>query len=197
MRLLLDLGGVVIRTPFEMLSWIGSPPWHGPFDPDADPLWQKMQRLQITERDYWEKRAREVFEGDDPVKELFRVVLDHAEEEVVRPEMIGLLAKVDRPASLTNDMARFHSPEWVARMTILSRFEPLIDLSHKPFLKPDPKAFEFALATLGHRAEDVLFVDDQPNNLVGASAVGMRTVWFDVTDVAGSIERIEVALDGT
>jgi putative hydrolase of the HAD superfamily len=194
-RLLLDLGGVVIRTPFEMLHVVGSPTWRGPFDPGADELWRAMQRGEITERDYWDKQARSLFDGADPVRELMRVLLDQPEDEVVRPEMASFLEEVDRPAVLTNDMSRFHPPEWVARMTILRRFDPLIDLSVEDVLKPDPRAFELALSRLGEAPGDVLFVDDQPGNLAGADAVGMRTEWFDVTAVESSIGRVRQALD--
>lgn len=199
MRLLLDLGGVVIKTPFEMLEVLGNPSWHGPFDPGADQLWQAMQRQEITERQYWNNRALEFFdegssEDGDPMRELFRVLLDHPEEQVVRPEMAAFLEEVDRPAILTNDMSRFHTPEWTEAMTIFRRFDALIDLSHEPYLKPDPRAFELAIERLDVAPDEVLFVDDQPNNLAGAASVGMRTEWFDVTDVAGSIFRIRKAL---
>jgi putative hydrolase of the HAD superfamily len=200
-RLLLDLGGVVIKTPFEMLEVIGGPSWTGPFAPEADPQWRAMQLQEITEREYWSRRAREYFAGDDsahedPVRDLMRALLDHSEEEVVRPEMADFLETVNRPAVLTNDLSHFHPPEWIERMTILRLFDPLIDLSSEPYLKPDPRAFEIALQRLGEEAGNVLFVDDQPNNLRGAEEVGMDTVWFDVTDVVGSIERIRKALIG-
>lgn len=193
-KLLLDLGGVVIRTPFEMLHHLGHPPWTGPFDPASDPLWRCLQRQEITERDYWRARADEL--GTGSLREMFRQALDHSESEVVRPEIAKLVAEVAAPAALTNDMSAFHSREWIDRMTVLKCFDPLIDLSDKPFLKPEPAAFEFALELLGCPADSVLFVDDQPFNLLGAEEVGMRTCWFDVTDVTGSIIRIREELDG-
>ncbi|MGH9246496.1 MAG: HAD-IA family hydrolase [Acidimicrobiales bacterium] len=197
-RLLLDFGGVVIRTPFEMLHVLGGeePGWRGPFDPDADALWRAMQRGDITERAYWDQRAGELFDGvyADPVRELMRVLLDRPETEVVRPEMAIFLDEIERPAVLTNDLSRFHPPAWVARMTILRRFDPLIDLSEVGVLKPDRRAFDVALERVGDEPAHVLFVDDQPRNLAGAEAVGMRTEWFDVTDVSGSIARIQARL---
>lgn len=201
MRLLLDLGGVVIKTPFEMFHLLGNPSWHGPFEPDADSLWQALQRAEISEREYWNTRALEFFdeassEERDPMRELFRVLLDHPEEQIVRPEMAAFLQEVVRPAVLTNDMSRFHTAEWAESMTIFRRFNPLIDLSHEPYRKPDPRAFELALERLGVGPNEVLFVDDQPQNLTGAVAVGMQTEWFDVTDVTGSISRIRKALAG-
>ncbi|HKX74427.1 MAG TPA: HAD-IA family hydrolase [Acidimicrobiia bacterium] len=199
MRLLLDLGGVVIRTPFEMLGKIGDPGWTGPFDPNRDHLWQALQRGEISERTYWYRRARQYLPNggisdEEALQRLFRDLLDHPEGEVVRPEVAALVRTVPRPAALTNDMAHFHSPAWVNRMTVLGYFDPLIDLSHQPFLKPDRRAFEMAVGQLEVPPAEVLFVDDQPQNLAGAAAVGMNTLWFDVRDVTGSVAQIEAEL---
>lgn len=194
MRLLLDFGGVVIKTPFELLDGVGSPPWFGPFDPESDELWQRMQSGSITERQYWELRSRELFDDADPVATLMRTVFDRPEYEVVRPEIVHLLDHVARPAALTNDLARFHDAEWIARMPIVGRFEPLIDLSFEGVLKPAPEAFLLACERLRLDPEDVLFVDDQPGNVAGARSVGMKTVWFDVTDPGSSTREIQEAM---
>ena len=63
-------------------------------------------------------------------------------------------------------------------------------------LKPDPGAYEAALAALGDPdPATVVFVDDQQENLRGAEACGMLTVFFDPVDVPGSVARVEKALD--
>ncbi len=124
---------------------------------------------------------------------------------IVRPEVLALLSSLEdagvRRAVLTNDLAAFHPPEWIERMSVLRRFDPLVDLSHVGFLKPDPEAFEHALKELGIPLEEaarVVFVDDQRRNVAGAMAVGMRGVWFDPTDVEGALARLraEVGLSG-
>src|SRR6218665_2690110 len=66
--LILDFGGVVTRTLFETHDITeralglpaGTLTWRGPFDPATDPLWVSMQAREITERDYWMTRTREV-----------------------------------------------------------------------------------------------------------------------------------------
>jgi putative hydrolase of the HAD superfamily len=95
---------------------------------------------------------------------------------------------------LTNDLSHFHPPAWIARITVLGRVDHLIDLSSTDYLKPDPRAFEVALATLGCKAEDVLFVDDQPFNLTGSIAAGIDSVQFDVTDPVASVAEVRVQL---
>lgn len=191
--LLLDFGGVVIRTPFEMFD---RPPFdalpRGPFAPDEDEAWRRLQAGEITERAYWHAIADSVLDGDDPIKALMAYAFDRPEAEVVRPEIVAMLDRLDQPtAVITNDLARFHPPEWLERMTVVRRFDPLIDLSFHGFLKPDPAAFARAVDILAVSPEDIVFVDDQPLNIRGGADAGMRVVHFDVTDPTASVARIE------
>lgn len=185
----------MIKTPFELLDAVGSLPWRGPFDPASDPLWQDLVAGTITERRYWDLRAAEVFDGPDPVTRLMEVVFDRPPADLVRPEVTALLDEVGRPALLTNDLTRFHPPAWVERMAVvLRRFDPLIDLSRGPALKPHPAAFALAVERLACLPGEVVFVDDQPANVAGGGAAGLESLAFDVTDPAGSVDRIRAAL---
>ena len=66
--LVLDFGGVISRTLFETHDITeqalslppGSLTWRGPFNPAGDALWVSMQNDELTERDYWAQRTREV-----------------------------------------------------------------------------------------------------------------------------------------
>jgi putative hydrolase of the HAD superfamily len=50
--------------------------------------------------------------------------------------------------------------------------------------KPDPKIFEIALDRLGVGAlETVMVGDSWINDIAGAAAAGLRTVWFNRTDL--------------
>lgn len=194
-RLLLDFGGVVIKTPFELLHRVGSPAWQGPFSPDADPLWRRMQDGEISERDYWYSRAIELFpSSDEPSREMMSKLFAPPGDEVVRPETRGLIDDIGDVGVLTNDLAAFHDDDWLASIGLEGRFQPLIDLSYVGYLKPQPEAFAHAIKELASPPEEVLFVDDQPHNVAGAEAFGLAAIWFDVTDPAGSVARIRDAL---
>lgn len=189
-RLLLDFGGVVIRTPFELQNRVGSPGWGGPFDSGSDRLWRDFQVGVITEREYWHIRAAEVFpDADDPVRSLMGTIFAPPPDDVVRPEVAALIAEAERAAVLTNDLARFHDKQWLVDMGLDGVFDPLIDLSYIGYLKPERRAFAHALSELDEDAGDVVFVDDQPANVAGARSCGLVAVWFDVTDPAGSVAR--------
>lgn len=191
---LFDFGGVVIRTPFELLDT----DWQGPFDPSLDPLWRAFQAGDMTEREYWHTRARQRHpDADEPVGAFMRTLYDTDEAVIVRPEIPVLLDELEghglHVAVLTNDLAAFHSDEWIDRMTVIRRFDPVIDLSHVGFLKPSTEAFTHACKLLDTDAGEVVFVDDQPANIAGARAYGLTAVWFDPTDIDGSIAQVLAA----
>lgn len=192
---LFDFGGVVLRTPFELLPEEVS--WRGPFGPPGhDDLWDlSVADGGITEREYWHRRSAELHpDAEDPTFALMRQLYETDEDRLIRPEMLelvdDLVAAGLRVAVLTNDLGAFHGDEWIARITALRHFEEVIDLSHIGFLKPAPEAFAHALKVLDVAPSDVLFVDDQPPNVAGAHDVGIEAVYVDPTDVPGSIARI-------
>ena len=202
--LLLDFGGVLLRTPFELRHEAerslglapGTLSWAGPFDPPSDPLWQQWQAGEVTEREYWARRASSHgLETQTFMGGFFEPGGDH----LIRDEMWDLVrahhAAGGRVAILTNDLRAFHGTEWLESITVLGEIDILIDASITKVLKPDPAAYEAALSALGDPdPATVVFVDDQQNNIRGAEACGMVTVFFDPVDVPTSVARVEKAL---
>ena len=204
--LLLDFGGVLLLTPFELLRDaepglgvpVGSLPWTGPFDVGADHLWKRFLGGELTEREYWARRASELRPARD-LKTMFRSFYEPADEaRLVRPAVAALVDEVRaagrRTGILTNDLRAFHGDEWAADMTVLRKMDAFVDGSVTGVLKPDRRAYEHGVAALGVPAGDIVFVDDLVANVEGAVAAGMQAVWFDVTDVADSVRRIRDAL---
>jgi len=199
-HLLLDFGGPVLLTPFELVDkaaeTLGPLSWRGPFDTSTDPEYVSWQAGQITEREYWLIRG-EPFGLDLPG--LMRHFYEPPGDYLVRPKMVELILR-ERAAGrvvgmLTNDLSAFHGPEWKQRISVIGHFDFIVDGSVTGFLKPDPRAFHLALEAFGNpEPEDVVFVDDQRINVRGAEAVGLTAVHFDPTDPTGSFERIEAAL---
>jgi putative hydrolase of the HAD superfamily len=199
-HLLLDFGGPVLLTPFELVSkaeqTLGPIPWRGPFDMGTDLEYVRWQCGEITERDYWTVRAAAY--GLD-INGLMRHFYEPAGDYLVRAEMVDLITR-HREAGrtvgvLTNDMDAFHGPEWKEGISVISQFDFIVDGSITGYLKPDPRAFRLALHAFGDPDPSrVVFIDDQQANLRGAEAVGISTVYFDPTDPTGSIKQIEAAL---
>jgi putative hydrolase of the HAD superfamily len=204
--LVLDFGGVVIKTPFEALEPLerrlgvarGTFDWRGPFAPERDELWRRMQRDEITEREYWGLRAQEAgraagFATPWTPLELVREVFAGPESEFVRPEALDAIGRARAAgltvAVLTNDLAAFHGPGWFEALSFSPQISVLVDASVTGRLKPSPDAYADVLAALGIAPSEAVFVDDQARNVAGAEAVGMRAVHFDVTNPHASYER--------
>jgi putative hydrolase of the HAD superfamily len=60
--------------------------------------------------------------------------------------------------------------------------DALVDATHTHILKPDPRAYALALEALDLGADQVVFIDDQPRNVAGGTAAGMRSLHLDPTD---------------
>lgn len=196
--LVLDFGGVVTRTLFETHELTekalglptGTLTWRGPFAPDTDPLWQAMQADEISERDYWGARTREVGRMVDEEWDRMETFVKRARgadpEAVVRPEAdraVRLASEAGvRLAILSNELDLFYGPQFRARLALLSLFDVIVDATYTGILKPDPRAYAAVTGALELPAEACVFVDDQQRNIDGAGAVGMRTVQFDVRE---------------
>ena len=173
--LLLDFGAVISVSVFErhreteMLLGLtqGSLTWLGPLAPDTDPLWQAMQRDEITEREYWTTRARElgtsVGEADWDVQRMLTRLRHVDPNAIVRPEIKRLIhaarARGMKIGILSNDLELFYGKEFLSRMD-----------------------------------EEILFVDDQFRNIAGAVKAGLQTHYFDLRDVSGQVTAIAARL---
>lgn len=207
--LLLDIGGVVIRTPFELLAAaeraadlvpnaLGA---RGPFDEAGDPEFVEVADGTLTERAYWQRRAERAAAdlGTQPtIRALMLRLFDLPVDELLRPETAELAERARRTGHpvgfLTNDLADFHGEQWLHTMPILAGGEHLVDGSLTGYLKPDARAYGLGTDKLGLPPEQVVFVDDQPANIQGARAFGLRAVWFDVRDPKGSADAAWDAL---
>ena len=200
--LVLDFGGVISKTLFETHDLteqaLGLPPctlkWLGPFAPDTDPLWASMQGGDISERDYWLTRSREVGHmlGEDwQAMETFVQRARGADPAtVVRPEADRAIRRVDdagvKLAILSNELDLFYGADFRRRLPFMAAFDVVVDATHTGILKPDARAYRQCLDELGLPAEACVFVDDQLRNIAGAERVGLRCVHFDVMQPAAS-----------
>ncbi|WP_422377898.1 HAD-IA family hydrolase [Roseibium sp.] len=194
--LVLDFGGVVTRTLFETHALTemalglaaGTLTWRGPFDPPSDPLWQAMQRDEITERDYWRIRTREVADlTGRPFTEMadfVKAARGADPDAVMRPEALAAIDAARHAscklAILSNELDLFYGSEFREQLAFLKDFDVIVDATYTRILKPDPRAYQHCLDKLGLPAANCVFVDDQLRNIRGAEAAGLRSVHFDV-----------------
>lgn len=194
--LVLDFGGVMSKTLFETHAAteaaLGLAPstltWRGPFAPDTDPLWCAMQRGELSERDYWQARSREVggLLGEDwkDMQAFVRRARGAEPSLVIRPEAKRAIriakAHGRKLAILSNELDLFYGEDFRRKLPLLAQFDVIVDATHTGILKPDPQAYMAVCNGLNLDPADCVFVDDQPRNIDGAIACGLKTVWFDV-----------------
>jgi putative hydrolase of the HAD superfamily len=208
--LLLDFGSVMSVSVFERHRTTeaelglapGSLTWLGPLAPETDVLWQAMQRDEISERDYWATRARELGEtvgeeGWDVLAMLTRI-RQVDPNAIIRPEVLKLIraarARAIRIGILTNELELFYGRAFLERMDVLREIETIIDATHNNILKPDPRAYALAIDALALQPAQILFVDDQFRNVAGAVKAGLQTQHFDLRDIRGSVAALAARL---
>ena len=208
--LLLDFGSVISVSLFErhrateavLGLRAGSLEWLGPIAPETDSLWQAMQREEITEREYWARRAAELgAAAGEPgwdVQTLMRRARQSDPVAVVRAEMRQLIAAARthgvRLGILSNDLELFYGAELLAQMAVIEQFDTVLDATHTGVLKPDVRAYAQAIEQLRLAASDILFVDDQFRNIAGAVRAGLQTHHFELRDIPGSVAAIKARL---
>jgi putative hydrolase of the HAD superfamily len=201
--LLLDIGGVVHRTGIHLVGRLAD---HEPamkpvldriggIASDRDELWQQVMRHQVTEREYWARRAAELGAALGQTWDT-RILMDRfyelPEQEWLCAGTVELMTDAKaaglRVGALTNDMTAFHGPEWIARQEHLKLFDVIVDASLTGVMKPDPAAFRGGIEALGLPAEQIVFLDDMPWNVDGARQAGMTAVRVPWDDPAPAID---------
>ena len=195
--LLLDFGGVILKTPFEMHRLVerklnlpkNSLDWYGPFDPQSDLIWRKMQADEITEQNYWKKKSLLIGElvGEKwTLRDYMNCCYQgFSEDKIIRVEAKNLIEKLKMNnisiGILTNELEYFHGKYWMESLAILKEVKYLVDGSRTKILKPDSKAYEIAIDLSGLNKNEIIFIDDQVRNVNGKKKIGLSAIHFDVT----------------
>lgn len=208
--LLLDFGSVITYSLFEKHrateAILGLPEhsltWMGPLDPSSDELWRAMQDGQITEREYWARRADEIGlacgETGWDMHALLSRVRHTRPNDAIRPEILALVRAAARHGIkvgiLSNELELFYGQAFLDRLDVMADIAVVIDGSRSDVLKPSPEAYHAAVAAMQLPPARLLFVDDQFRNIVGAQAIGLQTQHFDLRDAAGCIRAVAARL---
>jgi len=186
--ILFDLGNVLIDISWDRMSQ----------------KWSALTGLSIEEinsrfvqDEQYDDHERGLLSTEDYIKHLsrqFNYPLTHAifeagwndiyvgEVEGIR-ELMSELKPRYRLAGFSNTNS-LHKVAWESKFTdILSQLEEVYcshTLGHR---KPDPESFEVVVRQLGVLPEEVVFIDDRIENVMGALQVGLKAIHADSTDV--------------
>jgi putative hydrolase of the HAD superfamily len=143
----------------------GSESWRqaqtGSITPDA--YWADVGRQLNLTADDMTALAHEFYAGDQLDSEL----VDYAHH---------LRERGYRVALLSNDSAALRDKLRAFQMDDL--FNPLVISAEIGVMKPNARAFQIVLDRLQYPAARVVFVDDMPANIEGATAVGIHGIHY-------------------
>lgn len=95
------------------------------------------------------------------------------------PELLAELDAAGVPLfAITNFSGEFFPPFRAKYPAMFDRFRDIIVSGDEKMMKPDPAIYRLALDRFGLRAEEAVFVDDNPDNVAGAAALGIHAIHF-------------------
>ncbi len=111
----------------------------------------------------------------------FDLVIEAFESTPLNGEMLQLVRELKRHCAVgmitDNKKERIDHLRRYQRLPEL--FAPIVVSAEVGCTKANSRIFELALACLGVRPEESVFIDNTPGNLVAPAALGMKTIYFD------------------
>jgi putative hydrolase of the HAD superfamily len=112
--------------------------------------------------------------------------LDEADSLPPDPKLRAFLADIPIPKAILTNSPREHADLILDKLGIADLFTHIFDIRQTGFKgKPRPEVFNYALHTLGVRAADVLFIDDNPDYVRGFLALGGSGLLLDENGAHG------------
>jgi putative hydrolase of the HAD superfamily len=75
------------------------------------------------------------------------------------------------------------------------KYAAVIDSSKVGLVKPEPRIYEIAQELAAVEPKEILFVDNERPNLIGADRAGWQVMWFDDLHPEEGIDRLKKALE--
>jgi epoxide hydrolase-like predicted phosphatase len=139
--------------------------------------WRHAQVNQLGIEEYWQDVAQQLKLDDEALTAL---QTDYFKGDSLDAELIDLIkslkAKGVRIGLLSNDALSLRAK--LALLEIADLFDPLIISADIGVMKPAPEAFQAVLDQVSLPPERVLFIDDLPENISGANAVGIKGILY-------------------
>jgi putative hydrolase of the HAD superfamily len=192
-----DMGGIMYRYFTEVLHDRGvQEGWPldgiplGPTGETPDPDYVRMQEGEIDEPAFVAIVAARLLSAGVDGNPIDEIDWPRYERTATWNAIRRIHRAGHRQALLTNDASKWLGPRWWESWKPAGWFEALVDVTTVGQRKPAAAPYLAAARALEAEPSDCLFVDDMPVNCRGAEAVGMASLWFDVTAPDASIRRL-------
>lgn len=144
-------------------------------------------RGDLTVNEYWRSRAQ-TFEMNLSAEQITRIVRVDCESwshlNPIMVEWVQQLRSAGIRLALLSNMPLELKDYLVANMDLLSHFNHLVFSCDVRRVKPEPEIYQHCLSLLGLRPDEVLFLDDKPENVEGATRLGIHSLLFNSAEDA-------------
>lgn len=151
-------------------------------------LWQRFDAKQISIQELKTQRTSALFEfiggRTDPEAFSHQYLQALSTQQCLLPGVTEGLAQLSQHCEMgiiTNGLAQVQNPRF-ERSPIKSHFKTLVISEEVGAAKPDPEIFHLTCARMGWEDPSAVMMvgDNHRCDVLGASAVGMQTCWFNV-----------------
>jgi len=137
-----------------------------------------LVRGQITPEEFWNK-VREITGITASDKELTeRWVRDYEVDENVRKAVHTAKEKGYKTCVCTNNNA-IRLPLLIEKYNLQNEFDSIISSHEVGTTKPNKEIFEALLKSVGVKANELVYSDDNPERLKGATDLGIKTFVYE------------------
>jgi putative hydrolase of the HAD superfamily len=196
-----DYGGVVSHPPTQRDLALLAGAADAAVPALVDAYWEWRRAYDLADLDasgYWRQVGRSLGRGysEAEISELTR--LDRAAWLRLQAGTVALiedLAAAGRPLAMLSN-APGELAEAISGLPVAAHFGHLIFSCELKSAKPDRECYDRALARIGARADEVIFVDDRSENVAAAAALGLRSVHFTSPSAARAAVADRLAASG-
>jgi epoxide hydrolase-like predicted phosphatase len=140
------------------------------------PVFEKFERDELTPDEFRKHISADI--GFDFEKEEFENGWNNIYLELYpgMDNLLGTIKKTHRIVALTNTN-RIHAKRWLTKFDdTLNHFEKIFSSHEIGKRKPESEAFLAVLDYLEMKPSDVIFLDDNPENINAAEKIGIKSI---------------------
>jgi putative hydrolase of the HAD superfamily len=196
-----DYGGVVSHPPSQDDLALLAAVADAEVPALLDAYWEWRRAYDLAELGapaYWRQVGHSLGRryGEAEIAELTR--LDRAAWLRLQAGTVALiedLAAAGLPLAMLSN-APDELAEAISALPVAAHFGHLIFSCQLKSAKPDPECYGRALARMGARPDEVIFLDDRSENVTAAAALGLRSVHFTSPSEARAAVTEQLAASG-
>ena len=177
-----DVGGVLLRTEDRTprQQWearLGLPPGGAEALVFNSEMGQKAQRGEVLEPELWRWLGQHL---DLSLRETAAFRQGFWAGDVLDRGLVALIRQLkhDYQTAVISNYASNLRPELTHQFGIADAFDEIIISCEEKVMKPDPEIFHRALARLGRKPAEAIFIDDFAHNVQAAQDVGLAAIHF-------------------